>query len=237
GEAAARYGWASAGPGRGAEGGQGGGAPGQAALPAGGGADPGGRAGPGARRGPGAHIAKPVRPGQAPSPTGLSYTNSLFQGYPGGGALPGPHGLFASGPPTLPSTPPDPYQQLNVDNGNVTDINDNRSDLSCACEARRRPSSSRCARRRRPANAPPQVPGSPPDPWGTPVLSLPPTTPVSPPAGATPVPAGIGRPLSVPPCPQGQPVSPAGSRTSPPEGSLSHVGSHLSLPVSHLSHG
>ncbi|XP_036255673.2 LOW QUALITY PROTEIN: kinesin heavy chain [Molothrus ater] len=89
----------------------------------------------GARRGPGAHIAKPVRPGQAPSPTGLSYTNSLFQGYPGGGALPGPHGLFASGPPMLPSTPPDPYQQLNVDNGNVTDINDNRSDLSCACEA------------------------------------------------------------------------------------------------------
>uniref|UniRef100_A0A8U8BDQ2 Kinesin heavy chain n=1 Tax=Geospiza parvula TaxID=87175 RepID=A0A8U8BDQ2_GEOPR len=29
----------------------------------------------GPRRGPGAHIAKPVRPGQAPSPTGLSYTN------------------------------------------------------------------------------------------------------------------------------------------------------------------
>lgn len=89
----------------------------------------------GARRGPGAHIAKPVRPGQVPSPTGLSYTNSLFQGYPGGGPLPGPHGLFASGPPTLSSSPPDSYQQLNVDNGNVTDINDNRSDLSCACEA------------------------------------------------------------------------------------------------------
>ncbi|RMB88148.1 hypothetical protein DUI87_35484 [Hirundo rustica rustica] len=47
----------------------------------------------GARRGPGAHIAKPVRPGQVPSPTGLSYTNSLFQGYPGGSPLPGPHGL------------------------------------------------------------------------------------------------------------------------------------------------
>ncbi|XP_066193741.1 kinesin heavy chain isoform X1 [Sylvia atricapilla] len=89
----------------------------------------------GARRGPGAHIAKPVRPGQVPSPTGLSYTNSLFQGYPGAGPLPGPHGLFASGPPTLSSSPPDSYQQLNVDNGNVTDINDNRSDLSCACEA------------------------------------------------------------------------------------------------------
>ncbi|KAM9252278.1 kinesin heavy chain [Cariama cristata] len=92
-----------------------------------------------ARRAQSAHIAKPVRPGQVPaaSPTGLSYTNSLFQGYPGGGPLPGPapQGLFASGPTTLSSTPPDTYQQLNVDNGNVTDINDNRSDLSCACEA------------------------------------------------------------------------------------------------------
>ncbi|XP_069662227.1 kinesin heavy chain isoform X2 [Haliaeetus albicilla] len=92
-----------------------------------------------ARRTHSAHIAKPVRPGQVPaaSPTGLSYTNSLFQGYPGGGALPGPgpQGLFASGPTTLSSSPPDTYQQLNVDNGNMTDINDNRSDLSCACEA------------------------------------------------------------------------------------------------------
>ncbi|XP_064330335.1 kinesin heavy chain isoform X1 [Phalacrocorax carbo] len=97
------------------------------------------RARGGARRAHSAHIAKPVRPGQLPaaSPTGLSYTNSLFQGYPAGGPLPGPgpQGLFASGPTTLSSTPPDTYQQLNVDNGNVTDINDNRSDLSCACEA------------------------------------------------------------------------------------------------------
>ncbi|OPJ67308.1 hypothetical protein AV530_011056 [Patagioenas fasciata monilis] len=85
----------------------------------------------------GGHIAKPVRPGQVPavSPPGLSYTNSLFQGYPAGGALPGPQGLFGNVATTLSSSPPDVYQQLNVDNGNVTDINDNRSDLSCACEA------------------------------------------------------------------------------------------------------
>ncbi|KAK4806735.1 hypothetical protein QYF61_007533 [Mycteria americana] len=51
----------------------------------------GGRAG-GGTGAPPSPPAKPVRPGQVPaaSPTGLSYTNSLFQGYPGGGPLPGP---------------------------------------------------------------------------------------------------------------------------------------------------
>ncbi|XP_053907673.1 kinesin heavy chain [Cuculus canorus] len=87
----------------------------------------------GGRRGPG-NVAKPVRPGQLPaaSPPPLSYSNGLFGAFPGGGAP--PQALFAT-PPTLTTPPPDPYQQLNVDNGNITDINDNRSDLSCACEA------------------------------------------------------------------------------------------------------
>ncbi|XP_053823292.1 kinesin heavy chain-like [Vidua chalybeata] len=108
---------------------------GQAALPAGGGADPRGRAGPGGAPGARGTHRQAGAAGAGAIAHGLSYTNSLFQGYPGGGPLPGPHGLFASGPPTLSSSPPDSYQQLNVDNGNVTDINDNRSDLSCACEA------------------------------------------------------------------------------------------------------
>ncbi|KAM9264998.1 LOW QUALITY PROTEIN: kinesin heavy chain-like [Morus bassanus] len=98
------------------------------------------RARGGARRAHSAHIAKPVRPGQLPaaSPTGLSYTTASSRGTPGGAPCPAlaPRACdFASGPTTLSSTPPDTYQQLNVDNGNVTDINDNRSDLSCACEA------------------------------------------------------------------------------------------------------
>ncbi|XP_061203784.1 kinesin heavy chain isoform X2 [Neopsephotus bourkii] len=75
------------------------------------------------RRGASAVIAKPVRPGQGPaaSPTGGSSSS-------GGGPLPGPRGL-----------PLDTFEQLNVDNGNVTDINDNRSDLSCAYEAEEQP--------------------------------------------------------------------------------------------------
>ncbi|XP_069735089.1 kinesin heavy chain isoform X2 [Phaenicophaeus curvirostris] len=87
----------------------------------------------GGRRGPG-NVAKPVRPGQLPvaSPPGLSYSNGLFQGFPGGGGP--PQGPLCH-PPHAGQPPPDTYQQLNVDNGNVTDINDNRSDLSCACEA------------------------------------------------------------------------------------------------------
>ncbi|XP_065515728.1 kinesin heavy chain [Lathamus discolor] len=76
------------------------------------------------RRGASAVIAKPVRPGQGPaaSPTGGSSSS-------GGEPLPGPRGL----------SPLDTFQQLNVDNGNVTDINDNRSDLSCAYEAEEQP--------------------------------------------------------------------------------------------------
>ncbi|KAM6307935.1 LOW QUALITY PROTEIN: kinesin heavy chain [Podargus strigoides] len=96
------------------------------------------RARGGARRGPAAHIAKPVRPGQMPaaSPTGSATPTASSRGTPGGAPCPAPRPCdFASGPPTLSSSPPDTYQQLNVDNGNMTDINDNRSDLSCACEA------------------------------------------------------------------------------------------------------
>uniref|UniRef100_A0A8C3MLH1 Kinesin-like protein n=1 Tax=Geospiza parvula TaxID=87175 RepID=A0A8C3MLH1_GEOPR len=87
----------------------------------------------GPRRGPGAHIAKPVRPGQAPSPTGLSYTNSLFQGIgvSHGGVSP-MSGCPMGGVGVSPDPPPELLLFLA---GNVTDINDNRSDLSCACEA------------------------------------------------------------------------------------------------------
>ncbi|XP_074785512.1 kinesin heavy chain [Athene noctua] len=56
-------------------------------------------------------------------------------GVPRGGGAARPPGTLCQRPPHTLQQPPDTYQQLNVDNGNVTDINDNRSDLSCACEA------------------------------------------------------------------------------------------------------
>ncbi|XP_028929816.1 kinesin heavy chain isoform X2 [Ornithorhynchus anatinus] len=114
------------------------------------------------KRGRSAHIAKPVRPGHYPaasptnpygsrSPDCASYTNNLFQSYQGL-FLPPPGPAPAAGPGPGPG-PVDSYfgkacsgpsagggataahQQLHVDNGNVTDINDNRSDLPCGCEA------------------------------------------------------------------------------------------------------
>ncbi|XP_058025015.1 kinesin heavy chain [Ahaetulla prasina] len=100
-----------------------------------------------------AQIAKPVRPGHYPasSPTNpygvrnsdcISYTNSLFQNYQNaylnsGGTV--PDSYFTNAPSSSGSTsstaPLTSYQKLNMDNGNATDINDNRSDLPCGVEA------------------------------------------------------------------------------------------------------
>ncbi|XP_015277146.1 PREDICTED: kinesin heavy chain isoform 5A [Gekko japonicus] len=101
-----------------------------------------------------AQIAKPVRPGHhsASSPTNpygvrnpecISYTNSLFQNYQNvylqnaGSSV--PDGYFtnasSSSGSSSSSAPLTSYQKLNVENGNATDINDNRSDLPCGIEA------------------------------------------------------------------------------------------------------
>ncbi|XP_036886037.1 kinesin heavy chain [Sturnira hondurensis] len=105
------------------------------------------------KRGHSAQIAKPVRPGHYPassptnpygtrSPECISYTNSLFQNYQNLylQAAPGStsdmyfansctsSGAMSSG------TPLASYQKANMDNGNATDINDNRSDLPCGYE-------------------------------------------------------------------------------------------------------
>lgn len=105
------------------------------------------------KRGHSAQIAKPVRPGHYPassptnpygtrSPECISYTNSLFQNYQNLylQAAPGStsdmyfanscasSGAVSSGGPLA------SYQKANMDNGNATDINDNRSDLPCGYE-------------------------------------------------------------------------------------------------------
>lgn len=101
-----------------------------------------------------AQIAKPVRPGHYPvsSPTNpygvrnsecISYTNSLFQNYQNvylqnvGSTVPDSYFTSASSSSgsRSSSAPLTSYQKLNMDNGNATDINDNRSDLPCGVEA------------------------------------------------------------------------------------------------------
>uniref|UniRef100_A0A4X2M9K9 Kinesin family member 5A n=1 Tax=Vombatus ursinus TaxID=29139 RepID=A0A4X2M9K9_VOMUR len=102
-----------------------------------------------------AQIAKPVRPGHYPvssptnpygtrSPECISYTNNLFQNYQNLYLQAAPSATsdmyfgnsFASGGTSSSSSGNlASYQKLNMDNGNATDINDNRSDLPCGCEA------------------------------------------------------------------------------------------------------
>ncbi|CAH6778588.1 kinesin heavy chain [Phodopus roborovskii] len=105
------------------------------------------------KRGHSAQIAKPVRPGHYPassptnpygtrSPECISYTNNLFQNYQTLHLPAAPSSTSdmyfanacASGGPTS-GGPLASYQKANMDNGNATDINDNRSDLPCGYEA------------------------------------------------------------------------------------------------------
>uniref|UniRef100_A0A8C2Y100 Kinesin-like protein n=1 Tax=Capra hircus TaxID=9925 RepID=A0A8C2Y100_CAPHI len=98
--------------------------------------------------------AKPVRPGHYPassptnpygtrSPECISYTNSLFQNYQNLYLQAAPsstsdmyfaNSCTSSGAPSS-GGPLTSYQKANMDNGNATDINDNRSDLPCGYEA------------------------------------------------------------------------------------------------------
>lgn len=106
------------------------------------------------KRGHSAQIAKPVRPGHYPassptnpygtrSPECISYTNNLFQNYQNLYLQAAPSSTsdmyFANsctGSSTTSSGGPlASYQKVNMDNGNATDINDNRSDLPCGYEA------------------------------------------------------------------------------------------------------
>ncbi|CAI9597954.1 unnamed protein product [Staurois parvus] len=100
-----------------------------------------------------AQIAKPIRPGHYPasSPTNsygvrssdsLSYTNNIFQQYQNMymNSSNSSNDTFFTNPcssarSNSSSSSLLPYTKLNVDNGNATDINDNRSDLPCGCEA------------------------------------------------------------------------------------------------------
>nr|AAC79803.1 kinesin heavy chain [Mus musculus] len=101
------------------------------------------------KRGHSAQIAKPVRPGHYPassptnpygtrSPECISYTNNLFQNYQNLHLQAAPSSTsdmyFASSGRTS-VAPLASYQKANMDNGNATDINDNRSDLPCGYEA------------------------------------------------------------------------------------------------------
>ncbi|XP_069509695.1 kinesin heavy chain isoform X1 [Ambystoma mexicanum] len=106
------------------------------------------------RRPHSALIAKPIRPGHYPaaSPTShygvrnpecISYTNSLFQNYQNmflqRSSSPNtdthPVNVCSTNGSSSSDSTQIPYQKINVDNGNATDINDNRSDLPCSCEA------------------------------------------------------------------------------------------------------
>ncbi|KAM7328286.1 kinesin heavy chain isoform X1 [Alexandromys fortis] len=105
------------------------------------------------KRGHSAQIAKPVRPGHYPassptnpygtrSPECISYTNSLFQNYQNLHLQAAPSSTsdlyFANSCASNGATSGGPlasYQKANMDNGNATDINDNRSDLPCGYEA------------------------------------------------------------------------------------------------------
>ncbi|XP_035242653.1 kinesin heavy chain isoform X1 [Anguilla anguilla] len=115
------------------------------------------------RRPHAAQIAKPIRPGHYPacSPTNplfarpsdqpITFSNVLFHGpaQPAAPALPSAPSAPAHAPSPAPSStlpadvsnstvkstePLDSYQ-INVDNGNATDINDNRSDVHCSSAA------------------------------------------------------------------------------------------------------
>ncbi|XP_040610689.1 kinesin heavy chain isoform X1 [Mesocricetus auratus] len=105
------------------------------------------------KRGHSAQIAKPVRPGHYPassptnpygtrSPECISYTNNLFQNYQNLHLQAAPNSTsdmyFANSCASSGATSGGPlasYQKANMDNGNATDINDNRSDLPCGYKA------------------------------------------------------------------------------------------------------